>query len=206
MRVAFIAAECEPWAKTGGLADVVDALARALGRVTAAPVGSGVTSAAHVDGLVDVYLPLYRGLVVPESRVLARTRLTVPDPTLPEGVNDVALVDVAGDGYRLRLVDHPPAFDREGYYGDAAGDYPDNAWRFGLFCRTALEAIRAGGGTDILHLHDWHAGPALLLRDGPYATDAALGPAATLLTIHNLAYHGWVPPDRLWLLGLDRPP
>jgi starch synthase len=199
MRVTFIAAECEPWAKTGGLADVVDALARALGHVR--PAGD-----AQVDGLVDVYLPRYRGVDVPDSRVLGSTRLEVPDPTMPAGIADVGLIDVAADGYRLRLVDHPPAFDRDGYYGDAAGDYPDNPWRFGLFCRTALEAIRREGGTDVLHLHDWHTGPVLLMRDGPYAEDPGLGPAAALLTVHNLAYHGWVPPDRVWHLGLDRPP
>jgi starch synthase len=159
-----------------------------------------------VDRPVDVYLPRYQGLVVPESRLLGSTQLRIPDPTAAEAVTDVNLIDVAADGYRLRLIDNPRAFDREGYYGDAAGDYPDNAWRFGLLCRAALEAIRRDGGTDILHLHDWHSGPALLLRDGPYARDSLLGPAATLLTIHNLAYRGWVPPDKVWLLGLERTP
>ena len=151
----------------------------------------------------DVYLPLYRGVPVRESSVLARSTVRVPDPSAPDGLRDVGLVDVAGDGYRLRLIDHPPAFDREGYYGDAAGDYPDNAWRFGLFCRAALEGIRADGGIDVLHLHDWHAAPALLLRDGPYDADPVVARAATLLTIHNLAYHGWTPPDNVWMLGLD---
>jgi starch synthase len=196
--VAFIAAECEPWAKTGGLGDVVDALARAV------PVAASAAGSPLV-GLVDVYLPRYRGVPVPGSAVLDRSRLAVPDPTQPNGVNHVDLIDVAADGYRLRLVDHPPAYDREWYYGEPGTDYPDNAWRFGLLCRAALEAIRRDGGVDVLHLHDWHCGPAVLQRDGPYAADAALGPAATLLTIHNLAYHGWVAPDRVWLLGLDRP-
>ena len=56
LRVAFIAAECEPWAKTGGLGDVVDALARSL------PSVPGAT-----DGLVDVFLPRYRSVPVPEG-------------------------------------------------------------------------------------------------------------------------------------------
>jgi starch synthase len=192
MRVAFIAAECEPYAKTGGLGDVVDALARAVGRGGAATV--------------DVYLPRYRGVPVPAGAVRATSRLVVPDPTLPGGTNEVGLIDLAADGYRLRLVDHPAAFDRDGYYGDAGGDFADNAWRFGLLCRAALEAIRRDGGTDVLHLHDWHACPAVLLRSGPYRSDPGLGPAATLLTLHNLAFHGWVPADRVWLLGLDRGP
>jgi starch synthase len=207
VRVAFIAAESEPWAKTGGLGDVVDALARALGPLGVEGSGrsSGVAlrPAASATLEPDVYLPLYRGVPVRESSVLARSTIRVPDPSAPDGLRDVGLVDVAGDGYRLRLIDHPPAFDREGYYGDAAGDYPDNAWRFGLFCRAALEGIRADGGIDVLHLHDWHAAPALLLRDGPYDADPVVARAATLLTIHNLAYHGWTPPDNVWMLGLD---
>ena len=98
------------------------------------------------------------------------------------------------DGYRLRLVDHPSAFDREGYYGDATGDYADNAWRFGLLCRTALEALRADGRPlDVLHLHDWHTGPAAIFRDDRYADDPIVGGAAILITLHNLAYHGWTP-------------
>ena len=75
------------------------------------------------------------------------TTVRVPGPAIARRAPARStLVDVPADGYRLRLVDHPPAFDRDGFYGDAAGDYPDNAWRFGLFCRAALEAIRPDGG------------------------------------------------------------
>ncbi|HKG57554.1 MAG TPA: glycogen/starch synthase [Candidatus Limnocylindrales bacterium] len=191
MRVTFIAAECEPWAKTGGLADVVDALARALGTQPGAPV----------DAPIDVYLPRYRSVPVPEGAPV--TPIRVPDPTALTGTTEVRIVDVAADGYRLRLVDHPPAFDRDGFYGDAAGDYADNAWRFGLFCRAALEAIRADGrATDVLSLHDWHAAPAVVFRDRWYADDPVIGRAAAVMTLHNLAYHGWVPRERLRELGL----
>ena len=195
MRVAFLAAECEPWAKTGGLADVVDALARALGQIGATDVALPV----------DVYLPRYRGIQIPDGAI-ART-VRVPDPRAAAGVTAVQVIDVAANGYRLRLVDHPPAFDRESYYGDAKGDYPDNAWRFGLFCRAALEQLKAEDPPpDLIHLHDWHAAPALLFRDAALDTKPAKGPpgvgVAALLTIHNLAYHGWTPADRLGELGL----
>lgn len=192
MRVAFIAAECEPWAKTGGLGDVVDALARALGRIPAGP-----------EAPVDVFLPRYRAMTLPEGDH-HRRRLRVPDPTAPGGSTEVTIVDVVSHGYRLRLVDHPPAFDRAGYYGDPGGDdYPDNAWRFGLFNRAALETLRGDGRPiDVLHLHDWHAAPAVILRDRFYADDPVIAPAAVLITLHNLAYHGWVPRDRLRELGL----
>jgi starch synthase len=191
MRVAFIAAECEPWAKTGGLGDVVDALARALGRIDGGP-----------DAPVDVFLPRYRAMTLPDGEH-PRRRIRVPDPVSPTGSTEVTIVDVVSHGYRLRLVDHPLAFDRAGYYGDpGGGDYPDNAWRFGLFCRAALETLRADGRpVDVIHLHDWHAAPAVLLRDQFYADDPIVGRAAALITIHNLAYHGWVPRERIGQLG-----
>jgi starch synthase len=194
MRVAFLAAECEPWAKTGGLADVVDALARALGRI----------GGDAIDGPVDVFLPRYRSVPEPEeSAVLGSTSLAVPDPHARTRSSSVTIVDVAADGYRLRLVDHPPAFDRAALYGDAGGDYADNAWRFGLYARAALETSRADGrAIDVLHLHDWQAGPAAVFRDRLYADDPIVGRAAIVMTLHNLAYHGWTANRALAQIGL----
>jgi starch synthase len=192
MRVAMLSAECEPWAKTGGLADVVDALARALGRV----------AGDDIEAPVEVFLPRYRSVPAPTAIERSQT-LSVPDPLANGGTSEVTILDVPGDGYRLRLVDHAPAFDRDGFYGDASGDFPDNAWRFGLFCRAALEALRADGRSlDVLHLHDWHTGPAAIQRDTVYRDDRVVGRAAILLTLHNLAYHGWTPRPDLRQLGL----
>jgi starch synthase len=190
MRVVSIAAECEPWAKTGGLGDVVDALARALGRMAGGP-----------DQPVEVFLPRYRSVPVP-SDVRDRGSVSVPDPLASGGRTSVRLLDIEADGYRLRLVDHPPAFDRDGFY-----DQPDDAWRFGLFCRAVLETIRgevAAGAApvDVLHVHDWHTCPVPIARDRWYADDPVVGRAAIVLTLHNLAYHGWTPRRALRGLGL----
>jgi starch synthase len=193
LRVASIAAECEPWAKTGGLGDVVDALGRALGRLPGATAGP-----------VEVFLPRYRSVPVPAAAVAGPT-IRVPDPSSPDGMSDLSIVEVAADGYRLRLVDHPPAFDRDGMYGPpGGGDFADNAWRYGLFCRAALETLRAEADrpVDILHLHDWHAGPAAIQRDAWYRDDPVLDRAAIVITLHNLAYHGWTPLKSLDELGL----
>ena len=199
MRVIFIAAECEPWAKVGGLGDVVDALARALG---------------HVPGLLDepveVFLPRYRSVPVPvpERPAPAELRLTVTDPGVPGGSAAVTVRSLEASGYRLRLVDHPPAFDRDGLYGDGPDEFRDNARRFALLARTALEARRAEGRPiDVIALHDWHACSAAILRDLVYADDLVVGGAAVALTIHNLAYQGWTPRDQVAQLGLgDDPP
>ena len=192
LRVVMLSAECEPWAKSGGLADVVDALARALGEL----------EGDVVERPVEVFLPRYRG--VPEPPSIERSMvLRVPDARARSGSSAVTILDVPADGYRLRLVDHPAAFDREGFYGDADGDYPDNPWRFGLFCRAALEALRADGRpVDILHLHDWHTGPAAIYRDARYGGDETIGDTPMLMTLHNLAYHGWTPRAALGQLGL----
>ena len=221
MRVVCIAAECEPWAKTGGLGDVVDALARAVGatgrvreetgagaaavpskkpRVPQSQVwlGTGAVMAVgkgdaelpgHVEPPVDVFLPRYRGVVVPDG---ATTRsLAVPDPLADGGTTDVTLVEFEDRGYRVRLIDHPPAFDRDGYYGDSRGDYADNGWRFGLLCRAAIETLLTDERpVDVLHLHDWQAAPAVVLRDCAYQAYPLISRAAVMLTIHNLAYQG----------------
>jgi starch synthase len=193
LRVAFIAAECEPWAKTGGLGDVVDALARALGELPAA-----------TDGLVDVFLPRYRAVPLPADTGPGRT-LRVPDPGSLDGATDVTIVDVAAKGYRLRLVDAPEAFDRDGFYGPpGGGEFADNAHRFGLLCRAALAVLsrETERPVDVIHLHDWHSCPAALYRERPFGDDPVLGRAAIVLTLHNLAYHGWTPAEDLSQLGL----
>ncbi len=192
MRVIFVAAECEPWAKTGGLGDVVDALARALGRVP-----------DTLDGPVEVFLPRYRSVAVPASAVVDDVEVRVPDPLAPGGATDLTVRSLDANGYRLRLVDHPPAYDRAGFYGDSAGDFPDNARRFALLARAALETRRAERRpVDVIGIHDWHACPVTLLRDLQYAGDPVVGGAAISLTIHNLAYHGWTPRDRVDQIGL----
>src|SRR5688500_14369565 len=175
----MIASECEPYAKTGGLADVVDALSRALGLL------------GHE---VDVYLPRYRGLEPPGPNP------ETLDMNLPTGLGGqvpVSVVRSQADGYRLRLVDHPESYDRPAYYGEG-GDYPGNGFRFHLLGRAALETMRAEGRpVDIVHAHDWEGVPAILLLRHRYANNAALGTPGTILTCHNLAYHGWVPREQV---------
>ena len=193
LRVAFIAAECEPWAKTGGLGDVVDALARALGELPGA-----------IDGQVEVFLPRYRAVPVPDGTPPGAT-LRIPDPGSLDGATEVTIVEVAANGYRLRLIDAPEAFDRDGFYGPpGGGDFPDNAHRFGLLNRASLEVLRreTDRPVDVIHLHDWHSCPTALYRERPFDDDAILGRAAIVLTLHNLAYHGWTPAADLDQLGL----
>ena len=177
MHIAMVASECEPYAKTGGLADVVDALSRAFGEL------------GHE---VDVYLPRYRGI-----ELLPNTDSRDLEVPMGTGIVHVALHSARARGYRLRLVDHGYSFDRPDYYVVEPGvgpDYPDNGWRFTLLGRAALEAMRVENRVpDVLHGHDWEAAPAILGLVHGYRSLAAFSKVATVLTCHNLAYHGWVP-------------
>ena len=189
IRVALLAAECEPWAKTGGLADVVDALARALGRLPEA--------GTELATPIDVFLPRYRTVAVPPEAE-REPAITVADPRGGAPL-EAGIIDVAANGYRLRLVDVPAAFDREAYY-----DFPDDPWRFAVFCRVALAALeRDGTPLDLLHVHDWHTGPALLERArGEVAGNPFFTGMAAMVTLHNLAYHGWTGNEKLDQLGI----
>ena len=149
MRILHVASEVAPYSKTGGLADVLGALPRAL-----AALGHEVT----------VVTPRYRS-IDPERFGLARRLRGLATPL---GADTVAVGVFEGQAastphVRVFLVDHKPSFDRDGFYGDAHGDYADNARRFALLGSAALAlAAEFGVWPDVVHGHDWQAGPAIL--------------------------------------------
>ena len=180
MEIVFAASECVPFAKTGGLADVVGALPREL---------------LKLGHSVSVYLPLYaavRPLLGTETSYAVRS-VTIP---LQHGNRFAGIVDGgAQDGVKFYFVDCPEMFDRQGLYGNNGDSYSDNAERFGLFCRAVLEASKIVGVPDIFHVHDWQAALIPVLLRTVYAADPVLKNCGTVLTIHNAGYQGWFPPD-----------
>jgi len=181
--VLFATSEAVPLLKTGGLADVSGALPQAL-------------RAAGQD--VRVLLPGYRDVLqaLPEMPVLAHVAL----PPFPPAR---LLAGELPGAVPLLVLDCPPYFDRAGgpYQQPNRDDWPDNAVRFGLLSRVA--ALLAGEHSplpwrpDVLHCNDWQTGL------GPvYAAVAGGRRAASLVTIHNLAYQGIFPADTLPALGL----
>jgi starch synthase len=179
MHIVFAASECVPFAKTGGLADVVGALPRELVKL-----GHDVT----------VYLPLYartRPLIEDVRRDAVRS-ITIPF----QHYNRFAGIVDGGtrEGVQFYFVDCPELFDRAELYGTAGGDYADNAERFGLFCRAVLEAAKVLGVPEIFHVHDWQAALIPVYLRTLYVADPALRGTATVLTIHNAAYQGKFPP------------
>ncbi len=173
-----------PWAKTGGLADVVGALPAAL------------SEAGHT---VTVVIPRYRGIVADAASATTHVvRLGSASYTV------TFRVVVVSAGVRVVLVDVPELFDREGLYGGATGrDYADNDRRFGLLATAALDfGERDARPVDVVHAHDWQAGlvPALIRTDP--ARWPRLAKAGLVFTIHNLAYQGLFPRETVPALGL----
>lgn len=184
MHIIFAASECVPFSKTGGLADVVGALPRAL------------VAAGHQ---VSVYVPRYR------QTKLKGAQPAVGSITIPFDDRYRFCSVVSGgkiSGVQFYFVDYPPFFDREALYSTSAGDYPDNAERFALFCRAVLEASKILGVPQIFHCHDWQSALVPVLLHTQYAEDPAFRDVATVFTIHNMGYQGLFPPDTLPLLTL----
>jgi starch synthase len=184
MHIAFAASECVPFSKTGGLADVVGALPRAL---------------ASLGHQVSVYLPRYRQtkLVDAQTKVCS---ITIP---FDDKYRFCSVVTAGkSNGVQFYFVDYPPFFDREALYGGPAGDYPDNAERFALFSRAVLEASKILGVPQVFHCHDWQTALIPVMLRTLYAEDPAFRDVATVFTIHNMGYQGLFPPDTLPLLML----
>ena len=184
MHIVFAASECVPFSKTGGLADVVGALPRAL------------VAAGHQ---VSVYLPRYRETLLKDARTVVKS-VTVP---FDDRYRFCSIVS-GGErsGVNFYFVEYTPFFDRDALYGTSAGDYPDNAERFALFSRAVLEASKILGVPQIFHCHDWQSALVPVLLRTQYAEDPAFRDVSTVFTIHNMGYQGLFSPDTLPLLTL----
>ena len=175
MEITMVASEMFPFAKSGGLGDVIGALPLALGRM------------GHK---VCVYLPAYHAI------------LQKYKPSPPAQVADVfadARYDVFSlehEGVSVKLVAADELFDRDGFYGDAGGAFPDNAERFARLIRGALSHMeREGAYPSVIHCHDWQSAlipPLLKFRRADHEKWRGV---STVFTIHNLAYQGRFHPD-----------
>jgi len=184
MKILFVASEGLPFAKTGGLADVIEGLPKAL---------------AQIGHNVAVVLPCYRGI---EAGKTLLPSLTVPLGTTTRfpGIRG----GFARRGVRYYFVDDPEFFARDNFYGDRAGDYPDNAERFAEFARAAIEVARLFFPAEVIHCHDWQAALLPVFLRTVYAADPAFAQVATVLTVHNLGYPGLFPRGTLERVGLPK--
>jgi starch synthase len=185
VKVAFVASEGVPFSKTGGLADVVGALPKAL---------------AALGHEVEVILPRYR-ITPPGASVAYAQSLTLP---LGIGYKFAAVQDAGrAHGVQTYLIDCPEYFDREGLYQVKGEDYPDNAQRFAAFSMAALEFLKHGAACpDIIHCHDWQTALVPIYLRNLYQDDPFFCRTGVMFTLHNLGYQGLFLPQVLPQISL----
>jgi starch synthase len=177
MKILMVASEATPFAKTGGLADVVGSLPAAL---------------QSLGQEVAVLLPRYRTV---DLKTAQRVYDALPIWLPPDRYEtSLYLVQQQTPFYFL---DCPPLFDRDGFYGEGGVDYPDNHIRFAVLAQAALAVSRHVFRPDILHGHDWQAGLVPAYLRTIYARDPTFLGMRTLFTVHNMGYHGLFPPEAL---------
>jgi starch synthase len=187
LRVLFVASECAPYAKCGGLGDVVASLPKAL---------------RHLGVDARVAIPLYSSI--------HRTKhgLAEDPPCLVNcgggEVNGCGVWRGTADGdVPVWFIEHDRFFARGGIYDEGGVEFGDNAFRFGLLCMAAAQVCRDREWIpDVVHVHDWPTAVFPVLLDAWRKAGTPLGWAASVLTIHNQSYQGYSHASALAYLGL----
>jgi starch synthase len=178
MKLLLASSEVHPYSKSGGLADMVAALAKSLGR------------AGHEVGLVT---PLYRGI----RERFPQVHWLDYRISLPLG-SEIAQAEVwtaqPSKGVTVYFIHRPEFFDRGALYTENGRDYPDNANRFIFFSKCVAHLARyLPLQPELVHVHDWQAGLVPLLILHQRSKEGWSSAPRTCLTIHNLAYQGTFP-------------
>jgi starch synthase len=185
MRILMVASEASPFAKTGGLADVLGSLPAAL---------------ARLGDEVAVVLPRYRGIeLAPENRIWQDLPVQVGPHRYLAGIDQTL-----HQGVRYLFVDIPVLYDRAGIYNEAGADFPDNHLRYAALSQAAIGIGRNIFRPDVFHAHDWQAGLLPMVLRGRLAGDPTFLSARCVLTIHNMGYQGIFSTGARADLGLDR--
>jgi starch synthase len=187
IKMAFMASEMAPLAKTGGLADVAGALPKYLSR----------------DKTLEIiaFMPFYREVKKKNLIVLKIAENLKVD--WPQKEKQFALYEYQANGFRVYLIENDFYFDRDYLYSTPQGDYVDNGERFAFFCLASLEAMRRlKFRADLIHAHDWQAALTFAYLKHLLKKDDFFRNTRSLFTIHNLAYQGLFPKDILQQVGL----
>jgi starch synthase len=188
MRILLASSEVHPYSKTGGLADMVGALGKALAR------------AGHRVGIVT---PLYLGT---RERFPELNQLLDLPLDLPLGLRRVRAEVWSAEpmpGLTVYFIDQPEYYQRSTLYHKDGLDYPDNAERFIFFSKAVARlALRLPWKPELLHAHDWQAGLAVALLEHQRRAPGQGTVPRTCMTIHNLAYQGVFPVAQYALTNL----
>jgi starch synthase len=181
----MVASEAIPFAKTGGLADVIGSLPRAV---------------QALGEKVAVVMPAYRQSSYPNPPREAYRNLWIP---IGPGYS-ANLYETSERGVTFYFLDCPPLFDRDGIYGTAAGDFPDNHLRFAALSMGAIAVARYLFRPRVIHCHDWQSALLPVYISEHFRGDPVFSRVPVLLTIHNLGYQGLFPAGAMADIALDR--
>lgn len=182
LKILFVAAEAVPFAKSGGLGDVIGSLPKELKQ-------QGVDARVIMPNYQDIP-EKYKKVMVLKSKFVVQVGWRQ---------KYCGVLEMVYQGITFYFIDNEYYFKRHGFYG-----YNDDAERFGFFCRAVLESLtKIDFMPDILHCHDWHTGMVSVLLDAHYREVPEYSHLKTLFTIHNLRYQGVFPKEILQdVLGL----
>lgn len=194
MRVLLAGSEAVPFAKTGGLADVLGALPKAL------------AAKGHDAVLV---MPLYGSIDRAKlglEKAKVRFEVAVEGPG---GWREEANLWIArlATGAHAWFLENESLYGRYEPYGDQSGDFADNAKRFAFLSHVACQILRAppdGKRFDVLHAHDWQAALSTVFHKTIHRDDPVMRRIGSLFTIHNLAYQGLFPAEQFPVTGLPQ--
>lgn len=192
--ILYISSEVEPFAKTGGLADVAGAfpqLIRELGHD------------------IRIFLPKYGFVGDRKFNIYDVIRLRDIPVSIGDKTETASIKSSFITNQRIKVqvyfFDLPKFFNRDGVYFDPQSkkDYSDNDERFIALCRGALETLkRLGWKPDIIHCNDWQTGLIPAYLKTIYKDDPFFSKIRTVYTIHNLAYQGVFPKSSFAKTGL----
>ncbi len=178
MNLLLASSEVHPYSKTGGLADMVGALAKALAR------------GGHTVSLIT---PLYAGIREKHPKIKP-TGLKLNLPLGARQIEGTVSTLSPIDNLTIYFIDCPEFYFRHSPYLQPSGiSYPDNDERFIFFSKAVVYLAREILKPDLIHLHDWQIGFVPLLIRHQQLTEGWGNPPPTCLTIHNLAYQGTFP-------------
>jgi starch synthase len=176
MNVLFVASEIFPYAKSGGLADVAEALPDALKEAVC----------------ISRVMPLYGSMKSADLTYVRAFTITLAKIQYP-----IKLYSQRNGEMTTYFIEAPLLSTTKGLYGESGSDYSNNDLRFGIFCM-AVVTLATQLKIDILHVNDWHS--ALI----PFFVVQQELKIKTVLTIHNLAYQGIFPKKSLDRLGISQ--
>jgi len=169
LKVLFVAAEAVPFAKSGGLGDVIGSLPKELKQ-------QGVDARVILPNYQDIP-EQYKKQMVLKNKFMVQVGWRQ---------KYCGVLEFVYEGITFYFIDNEYYFKRHGFYG-----YHDDAERFGFFCRAVLESLsNIDFMPDILHCHDWHTGMISVMLDAHYLQLPEYQHIKTLFTIHNLRYQG----------------